>query len=471
MVTQISRRGFLAGTAAAIIVVPTEAVAAALRPEDFGAVGDGRTNDTVAFQRLASAINTLNGGTIALRPNATYVVGSQSRGNGGWGWKPNPILEFRNLQSPLIIVGHGARLVAQSGLRFGTFNLQSGKPVQHSLPYVNSSDLAAPYEGMIVVRECTADIAIGDIELDGNMTALHVGGEFGDAGWQAPGTGILLVGNLAGESLHNVHTHHHPQDGAMIIGDARRKSRGSIRGLVSQYNGRQALSLTSGRGYDFTDCELGHSGRSVVKSPPSAGVDLEAEGGPIRDVTFNRCGFVDNAGCGLVADSGDVEGAKFTDCRFVGTTSWSAWPNKPAFSFNRCVFVGAVAHAFPNASPARATKFVSCTFTDDPKLSPSGKVFTGGEGPIVNLAKSDNVLFDQCRFRLVGYATLPWSWRAIYRSCSMSQRSNNVAMPKGRYLGHTDITAPVDLYGSMIEGTVVVKGYTYPHGPVGVKPW
>jgi hypothetical protein len=46
---------------------------------------------------------------------------------------------------------------------------------------------------------------------------------------------------------------------------------------------------------------------------------------------------------------------------------------------------------------------VDCRFTDDPKLSPTGKVFLGG-GPIVNLAESDNVLFDRCRFDLVGEA-------------------------------------------------------------------
>lgn len=256
----------------------------------------------------------------------------------------------------------------------------------------------------------------------------------------------------------------------MIIGDPRRSSRSRIRGVVSRYNGRQGLSLTAGRGYDFTDCEFSHTGRAGLSSAPGAGVDIEAETKPIRDVSFTRCKFVDNSGCGLVADSGDSEGARFADCLFVGTTTWSAWPYKPHFSFANCTFVGSVVHAFPDSDPSRAARFTRCRFTDDPKLSPTGKVFTGG-GPIVNLATSDNVLFDHCTFDLVGSGVLPWSWRATYENCTMSQRSPQTADTKGKYLGRTTIDAPVDIYGSMVEGTLIINGRQVPPGAQGVAAW
>jgi hypothetical protein len=99
-------------------------------------------------------------------------------------------------------------------------------------------------------------------------------------------------------------------------------------------------------------------------------------------------------------------------------------------------------------------------------------VFTGG-GPIANLGKSDNVLFDGCTFELQGGGVLPWSWRATYRDCTMAQRSTQAAMTKGKYLGTTTINGPVDLYGSMILGTVILNGRSVPTGPVGgdIKPW
>ena len=368
-----------------------------------------------------------------------------------------------------MILGNGSRLLAQPGLRFGTFDVNTGAPIHHPMPYTGPG-VAAAYLGMIVVRDCTAPIVIRDVELDGNVENLRIGGEFGDTGWQIPATGLLLVGNLSDETIENVRSHHHGQDGAMLIGSTARAGRGRITRLVCRYNGRQGLSLTGGKAYDLFDCEFSHTARLNVKSAPSAGVDIEAEHPPIEDINFSRCLFIDNGGCGLVADSGDSSNLSFTNCRFVGTTSWSAWPYKPGCSFTGCTFVGSVVHAFPDANPKRAARFARCTFTDDPRLSPTGKVYTGN-GPIVNLAESQNVLFDRCVFRLVASGTLPWSWKAVYRDCTMSQKSKQSANPKGRYLGRSTIAGPVNLYGSMIEGTVIVNGRQLSQGSQGGPPW
>lgn len=260
----------------------------------------------------------------------------------------------------------------------------------------------------------------------------------------------------------------------MIIGDPTRGTRSRLSHLVCRYNGRQGLSVTAGRGYDFEDCEFSHSGRSAISSAPAAGVDIEAEDSPVRDLTFARCKFRNNLGVGMVADSGDSAAVRFIGCLFVGTTTWSAWPMKPLFRFTGCTFVGAVVHPFPDGDdPARATKFVDCRFTDNPALSPTGKVFGGGGdsgAPIVNMARSDNVLFDRCNFD-VWKAALPWSWKATYRDCIMTQRSGAISETKGKFLGRTTINGHVDLYGSMIVGTLIVNGRVVPPGPKGVAPW
>jgi hypothetical protein len=338
------------------------------------------------------------------------------------------------------------------------------------MPNFHIAEVASPYRAMIHIVSCSGPIEVRDVELDGNLHRLRIGGQFGDRGWQIPASGILFEGNTGAETIDNVLSHHHAQDGAMIIGASARTGRGRVSRLVSRYNGRQGLSLTAGHGYDFADCEFSHTGRSSISSPPGAGVDIEAETRPIRDLTFARCRFIDNSGVGMDADSGDSADARFTDCLFVGTTTWSAWPRKPGFRFDRCTFVGSVVHPFPSPDPAQACRFTDCRFTDDPKLSPAGKVFLGG-GPIVNMGDSDNVLFDRCRFDLVDDGVLPWSWKAIYRDCTMSQRSKQAAMTKGRYVGRTVISGPVSLYGSMIEGTLIMNGKQVPPGPIGVKPW
>jgi hypothetical protein len=469
----IDRRAFLAVSAAAA-ATPSRllAQAAVLRPEHFGARGDGVTNDTRAFADLSAEVNRRGGGTIALTAGSTYIVGEQSRGRAEMGWTPQPVLDLHDLAAPLRIAGNGARLRCQPGLRFGTFDLATDQAVRHAMPNVRRVDLASPYRGLIRVRKCRAPIAIRDVELDGNVQRLRIGGQYGDKGWQVPATGLLLEGNLSEEIIENIYSHHHALDGAMIIGDPHRSARSRIDRLIARYNARQGLSLTGGRGYDFTDCEFSHTGRAGLSSAPGAGVDIEAEYLPIRDVSFTRCKFIDNTGAGMTADSGDSEGARFSNCLFVGTTSWSAWPNKPRFRFSGCTFVGSVVHPFPDADPVRAAHFTDCRFTDDPKLSPGGKVYVDG-GPIVNLAESDNVLFDTCKFDVVSAGVLPWSSRATYKDCTMSQRSPKAAMTKGKYLGRTTIHGPVDLYGSMVIGTLIVNGRQIPRGIIGndVRPW
>ena len=464
---KFDRRDFLAASAASAVMPGcATAAASALTPEQFGARGDDVTNDTAAFQRLAGEVNRRGGGTISLRSGRTYVVGGQNLRKEAGGWFAEPILNLSGLHSALKILGNGARLRAQPGLRYGTFDVETGEPVHHPLPYVKRVDLAEAYGGMIWVRDCHGPVEIRDVELDGNVQQLRIGGKFGDAGWQIPAIGLRLQGNLGPEVVHNVYAHHHALDGAMFIGASDRSGRGTITRFIARYNGRQGASVTAGHGYDFADCEFSHSARLAVKSAPGAGLDIEAESGPIRDLTFARCSFVDNGGCGLLADSGPSQIARFTDCRFIGTTNWSAWPKKPSFSFNGCTFVGAVVHPYPDADPGQAAHFVDCTFTDDPRLSPTGKVFVG-PGPIVNLAESDNVLFDHCTFRCVAAGQLPWSWKAIYRDCLLSQTSSKGATPKGRFRGRTTISGPVDLNGSVVEGTLIVNGRPMPHGNIG----
>jgi hypothetical protein len=473
---RFDRRLFLAASAAAAL--PRRLLAqpvAVLRPEDFGALGDGHHNDTQAFAALSAEVNRCGGGTIRFQAGKTYLVGEQHRG-GPFGWSPLPILQLQGLTAPLRILGNGARLRCVPKLRFGTFDVQSGDPVQRKLPNYRGEELATPYQAMISVHDSRSPIEIRDLELDGNIEQQIIGGPYGDSGWQIPNSGMWLKDNHSSETVVNVFSHHHGQDGAILDADDRRSARSRFERFVARHNGRQGASITGGRGYDFADCEFSFTGRTVLKSAPCAGVDIEAEGEKIvRDLTFTRCKFLDNTGVGLLAEAGDGEGALFRECLFVGDEVWSAWPRKPRFIFEHCTFAGAAVNAFADKDPELATKFIRCRFTDDPTLSPSGKLFyfKGDAGPCVNLGQSLNVLFDECTVDLRHNAVLPWSWAATYRNCTMAQKSPVTAFAKGKYYGRTTIQAPADLYGSMILGTVILNGRVLPHGPVGsdVKPW
>jgi hypothetical protein len=365
-----------------------------------------------------------------------------------------------------VIRGNGARLRCAPGLRYGTFDPASGAPTQHPMPYFGRGELATPYRAMIQAKGCSGPVEISDLELDGNLPAVRIGGKWGDTGRQIQATGIVLANNRGPERLSRIYVHHHPQDGIMIDGLESRGVVSTVKSVRSEYNGRQGCSVVGGSGYDFVDCSFSNTGKSAIASAPGAGVDIEAEGGKhVGGLSFRNCKFSNNTGCGLVADSGPSEGATFEDCTFIGTTSWAAWPNKPRFRFARCTFVGPIVHAFGNADPQRACQFHDCVFRDDPALSPTGQVY-GGENPsrpIADLPGNRNVLFDHCKFLLTHQAVLPWTTNVvIFADCTLSQRAPAQSYPRGTFVGRNVIDGNAGLYSARVRGELFLNGRRVP---------
>jgi hypothetical protein len=459
---------------ARLIAQTVPASGTVLTPEQFGAKGDGRTNDSDAFAAMSERLQQLGGGTIDLRRGATYIVGKQRPGRAGepYAFMPTTIIGVRGCSRPIVVRGNGAKLRAAPSLRFGAFDPATGRPLSHRGLFTDVSKLAVPYHSMIGFAECSGPITIVDVELDGNLQGMVKGGTFGDWGHQVPGSGIVLYKNRGDEVVRNVNSHHHVQDGIMIDGLWDRALAGRTRRVENvrcEYNARQGCSVVAGRGYAFSNCRFAHTGRAGLVSAPAAGLDIEAEDDRlIRDLKFDNCQFVDNVGCGMVADSGDTDGAQFTRCTFVGTTIWSCWPSKPNFHFRNCTFVGAVVRNYGHGEPdpTKATQYFDCTFTDDPALSEDGQVYLpeGRVGTICDVSVGDNTTFHRCTFRLVRGGLMPWSWRAIYIDVQMSQASPVTAMPKGRYIGTSTIRGPIDPTGIIVDGTLTVNGVVYRTG-------
>ena len=470
----LHRRHLLAGAASlwAAAMLPSAARAVkqrTFRPEAFGARGDGVTNDTAAFGRLSVAVTAAGGGIIELGRRRVYRVGQQRPGPAeGWAFDALPIIDLADLAGDLVIRGNGAILRSVAGLRYGTFDRTTGAATHHPMPFLDGHELAVPYYAMIRIARCTGLVSVSDVELDGAVDQLMLGGDFGDTGKQIPCDGLALLNNRGPERLDRVHSHHHGRDGIYIDGwdDDRPAGVESILTDVrSEYNGRQGVSMVGGRRYSYVGSTFATTGRGPVMSRPAAGVDLEAEAGKrIREVSFTDCAFVDNVGCGLVADNGDTFGVRFTRCRFVGTTNWSAWPARPGFRFESCQFVGAIVRLWSDPDPARATQLVNCDFLDDPALAPGGRIYGGDNTtrPVADLYAVRNALFDRCRFRLEHQSVLPWSEYVIYRDCTMRQVAPAQSFPHGTYEGTTTIDGNADLSASVIRGRVVLNGQVVP---------
>ena len=461
----LSRRALVGMALAAPLAVSgfAKAQSGTFTPEQFGALGDGRSNDRQAFEAMSRAVEARGGGTIVLA-NKTYLIGSrEGRAVPGRG-NASSVISLRNLAGGVRIEGGGATLRASPGGFYGSFDPTSRRALRPKLPHTDPRTATAPYSFMIYIEASKGPVVIRDLTLDGNIDAMQLGGEWGDTGRQIAMSGIFLRRNSGSELLERIHTHHHGQDGLMIDGLA--ASGGVdrvIRSVRAMSNGRQGCSIIGGSGYVFDNCDFSKTGRASVSSAPGAGVDIEAEGGNVVSrLLFRDCRFVDNSGCGMVADSGPSRDVRFERCRFAGIAAPSAWPSKPGFVFADCQFEGAVVKPFASDAPSEATHFIRCSFRDFGSGLDRTYFGDGAGGPIVDAGGAfgggRNVMFGQCTFDLQRSGVLPWTVGSIFEDCSMSQRSTQTAYPRGRYLGTNRITGPVDLYGSRIEGMLMVNG-------------
>src|SRR5207237_199524 len=137
-----------------------------------------------------------------LRPT-TYVVGKQARDatQPAYSFFPSKVMELVGCGKMVTIMGNGARLRCANGLRYGTFDASSGQPIYRPMPNYTAADLATPYAAMIKIENCTGGIDISDLELDGNVSRLLIGGSFGDTGRQIQAYGLQLINNNCSERV------------------------------------------------------------------------------------------------------------------------------------------------------------------------------------------------------------------------------------------------------------------------------
>lgn len=368
--------------------------------KSFGAQGDGKRNDTTAFAAACAQINRQGGGVLWIPPG-TYLVGQQrfagTHGK-GYSWQGQPVISIHGCSRPVLISGHHARLRLANGMRYGAFDPVTGAVYQTPVNGEAGPDTSADCGSMIALYG-NAEVVVQDLELDGNMDHLRLGGPSDGSGHQHNATGISCVLNRK-VHLKNIHCHHHGLDGLYIGTDGQPPAGPTehlLEHVVTEYNGRQGLSWTGGIGLTARYCRFNHTGQGRIRSEPASGVDIEPNAPAFcRNGLFSHCEFKHNYRNGLVSEhaSGD---AGYTTCHFCtfwgGATERVLRPENPAMTFVDCAIHGGIYKPWNDPNPALTTKFIRCTIDDaaDPRT---------GITPLVKdmLIEGDlsHVLFQQC---------------------------------------------------------------------------
>ncbi|RYY18503.1 MAG: hypothetical protein EOO36_08000 [Cytophagaceae bacterium] len=378
--------------------------------KDFGAVGDGRTDDQPAFEKAAAFFNqraqTPNGaGRAVLRiPPGVYRAGRPGLG----GLRDLlPLTGCRNLA----IVGDDSATTEiryADSLRYGSFDPATHLPYESPLAYFTDGRYATSLGTAIALVRCE-NVEIANLRLNGNSPRMVVGGHWGDVGIQVGSDGIF-VSDSRRIRVRRVAAHHFGRDGIQVLNRlAKRVDDPAQEDILLEnsrfdYNGRQGLSITGVNGLRAVNCSFSHTGRVVIAalgrplySNPGAGVDVEPEGAYVANVRLESCRLVDNAGQGLVSDrygegAPNVKNVVVTNCLLWGVTNWSAWVRQTGFLFENCRIYGAfITGSYAAAYP---TRFVGCTFED--------RAYHGqpayGQHLLYSNAEARAMRFTNCRF-------------------------------------------------------------------------
>ncbi len=378
--------------------------------KDFGAVGDGRTNDQGAFAKAADFFNQraktpAGAGRAVLHvPAGVYRVGQPSTSSLA------SMLHFINCRNLSILGADSATTEIRyaDSLRYGAFDPNTHEIYESPKAFFTDWSWGVGGGLAIWLQDCD-NVQVANLALNGNSEHLLVGGHWGDTGIQLGSDG-LFISNSRHVRLSKLAVHHFGRDGIQVLNrlaksvDDPAQEDILLENSRFDYNGRQGLSITGVNGLRAVNCSFSHTGRVVIPalgrplySNPGAGVDLEPEGGYVANVRLENCRFVDNAGQGIVSDrygngAPTTKNIVIRNCLVWGVTNWSAWVRQTGFLFENCRIYGAfVTGSALGTSP---TRFVGCTFED--------RAYHGqpayGQHLVYSNAEARRMSFTNCRF-------------------------------------------------------------------------
>jgi hypothetical protein len=258
--------------------------------KQFGAKGDGVTDDYVAMQAAATYVCGKPGSTLTY-PSGVYYIGRYSIIAGP---KANGVKNIRYVGcNGVTITGYGAKIDV-----FGAF--------RRAADYVSGADAISYSNGITPFQIInSSNFTIKGFELDGNVDRMTRDPKVAEG----DNAGILTT-NCRNYTLQDLNVHHFHTDGIKLGGASLTADReATVVNVTAANNARQGLSIIQVYGATITGSVFRDTGRTGAYGvhDPGAGVDVEPNRTtPEVDIrtgmiTFNNCRFEENLGSQFVS--------------------------------------------------------------------------------------------------------------------------------------------------------------------------
>jgi hypothetical protein len=272
----------------------TEAPAKVLNVKDFGAKGDGRSDDYDALQAAASALCHSPNATL-LFPEGTYRIGRHRIAGG-----PDDN-GFQNIRyvgcKGNTITGVKVTIDVEGDFRRRADKRQQGS----SLSY---ADNIVPFE---MVQ--SSGFRIVGFQLVGNVDKMTRDPDVAPGG----AAGILTI-KCRDYYIEDLTVRGFGGDGIRLGEDSQSADQGvHLVNVTSTRNARQGLTIVNVRGANIVSSVFTENGRTGAygSHPPAAGVAVEpvrytSDQDPAGDITFERCRFEENLGPQFLSERPDL---------------------------------------------------------------------------------------------------------------------------------------------------------------------
>lgn len=378
-----------------------------LKPEWFGAVGDGVTSDAAAFTAMNALGATLGFLHIELTGGKTYIAGDQVGGGGFYRAKVDCISAI-SLRS-LIVRGNGATIKVKPGLKYGAFDPVTG--LAAAAWSSSNANIAQAPQG--IHAELCAFVDVRNVVLDGNASTLVIGNDTSANSCEALHMGYQLI-DCKQVVFRNVKPINWAEDcgrTANPTGTELDTDRPQMFvNCVHDNAGRNSAMIGGGVHVIYDNCTFTHPGSAFTRNngtgvkgtSPRAAFDVEAEAVIIRNVRFRNCFFgmgPDGQSSVVGSGGGDTKDVLFEDCTLVGRH----WLTVEGLRFVRCKFYGWFQDLYDAVQDeGKLPRFEDCQFYDTtigdtPLQSPTAMKFIAGAPVGVALR---GCKFYQTRFKI-----------------------------------------------------------------------